>query len=833
MKAVVMAGGEGSRLRPLTSRRPKPLAPIANRPVMHHIVDLLRRHGITEIVATLHYLADEIENYFGDGSRMGVRMSYVVEDTPLGTAGAVKLAEDRLRGDSFVIISGDAMTDLNLTALLEQHRSANNDATIALQRVTNPLEFGVVITNEEGRITRFLENPSWGEVFSDTINTGIYVLRPEIFDYMEGGSSYDFSKDLFPRMLYEGKRIGGYVIDDYWTDVGNLQQYQQANYDALSGLVRVERDAEEISPDVLAEEGVRIDPTAQIEGPVRLGKNVQIGPGALIEGPACIGDNTIVAGGARVVRSIVWEDAYVGADAELTDCTIANRTIVKDRASVEEGTVIGERCNVGSGASIRANLKIWPDKTISSGAIVSMSLIYGIKWPGSLFGGAGVTGLANLEITPEYATKLGQAYGTFLRHGQVVMTSRDTHPVSRIMNRCIISGLLSTGIHVEDLRSFPLPISRFATRSEADGCVHVRLSPTDPTCVLFEFFDGNGINIDKASERKIENLFFREDFRRTPMDDVGRLDFPSRVLENYGNAFMESLRPKALPDAHFRIAIDYVNGNVALVLPRLMSRLGVDMIALNAYFDDSRVGITQGARERHLEELREIVLTLKLNLGLLLDHDGETFSVIDDTGRIITGNRLLALLTLLVVRNYPNARIAVPVTAPRAIEDIALRYKAEVTRTRSDRRALMALAETQGRSLAFAGSAAYEFVFPELHPALDALYASAKMLELLAEEGRKLSELVDMLPDWRMAARSVTCPWEHKGRIMRTLINEQRNNRIELFDGLRVTRDNGWVLVLPDDSEPTFRVIAEGTTPETATRYVDAMATRIEELVKV
>ncbi|HZT12859.1 MAG TPA: mannose-1-phosphate guanyltransferase [Candidatus Baltobacteraceae bacterium] len=831
MKAVVMAGGEGSRLRPLTSRRPKPLAPIANRPVMHHIVALLARHGVTEVVATLHYLADEIESYFGDGSRAGVRLSYVVEDTPLGTAGAVKLAEDRLRDDAFVIISGDAMTDLDLTALIQHHRAQGNDATIALQAVSNPLEFGVVITDEHGRITRFLEKPSWGEVFSDTINTGIYVLNPEIFELMEAGGIYDFSKDLFPRMLHEGKRIGGYVIDDYWTDVGNLQQYQQANYDALSGAVKTDPIGTEISEGVFAAEGARIDPTAQITGPVRIGRNVHVGPGASITGPSSIGDNSTISAGAQLERAILWEDVYVGADAQLRDCTIANRTIVKERAAVGEGTVIGERCNIGSGATVRANLKIWPDKTISSGSIVSMSLIYGIKWPGSLFGGAGVSGLANLEITPEYATKLGQAFGTYLRAGQVVMTSRDTHPVSRVMNRCIISGLLSTGIHVQDLRSFPLPLSRFATRAEGDGCVHVRLSPSDANSLLFEFFDRNGINIDKAAERKIENLFFREDFRRTPMDEVGLLDFPTRVLESYSTAFLEALQAKALPRAGFRAAIDYANGNAALVLPRLLNRLNVDTIALNAYFDDSRVRIDEQARERHLEDLREIVLTLKRDLGILVDHDGETFSLVDDLGRIITGNRLSALLTLLVVRNYPDARIAVPVTAPRAIEEIARSYGAEVTRTRSDRRTLMALAERQGKSLAFAGSASYEFVFPEMHPALDALYAAAKVLELLAQEARKLSELVDMLPDWKMASRSVVCPWEHKGRIMRTLINEQRNGNIELYDGLRVTRDNGWVLVLPDASEPAFNVIAEGTTGDTAVRYVDAMAARIEELV--
>ncbi|HKU66840.1 MAG TPA: sugar phosphate nucleotidyltransferase [Candidatus Baltobacteraceae bacterium] len=818
MKAVVMAGGEGSRLRPLTSRRPKPLAPVANEPVMKHIVNLLRKHGITEIVATLHYLADEIESTFGDGTALGVSMNYFVEDTPLGTAGAVKMAQGRLRDDTFIVISGDAMTDLDVTALLAHHKASGNDATIALQRVPNPLEFGVVITDEDGRIVRFLEKPSWGEVFSDTINTGIYVLEPSIFDYMEPGQTYDFSKDLFPRMLHEGKRIGGYVFDEYWTDIGNLQQYQQANYDAIRGGVHEGK-------------GCRIDPTARLIPPVELGDGVQIGPGALIEGPSAIGSGTIVAGGARIERCVIWEDVYVGSEAELTGCTIANHTILKDRVCVAEGTVIGERCVLGSGAAVRANLKIWPDKAVSSGAIVSMSLIYGIKWPGSLFGGIGITGLPNIEITPEYALKLGQAFGTYLRPGQAVMTSRDTHRVSRVMNRCIISGLMSVGINVQDLRAYPLPLSRFATRVSGDGCVHVRICPTDPNAVLFEFLDGNGINIDKASERKVENLFFREDFRRTSMDEVGLLDFPSRSLERYTSAFMDALGSKALKNAGFRVAIDYVYGNVAGVLPRILSGLAVDMIALNAYFDPSRVPDRNETRELHLEQLRDIVLTLKNDLGILVDHDGETFALVDEKGRIIEGYELLALLALLVVRSYPSARIAVPVTAPRAIEAIASEHGASVIRARSDRRSLMALAQAQGSSLAFAGGASYEVIFPEMHPAFDALYAVAKVLELLAQQGCRLSELVDMLPKWNMAERSVSCPWEMKGRIMRTLIREQRNNPIEMLDGLRVMRDDGWVLILPDASEPAFKVLAESSSPEEAVRYVDAMSERIEELV--
>jgi mannose-1-phosphate guanylyltransferase/phosphomannomutase len=829
MRAVVMAGGEGSRLRPLTSRRPKPLAPIANKPVMHHIVDLLRRHGITEIVATLHYLADEIESYFADGAHLGVRMQYVVEDTPLGTAGAVKMAQARLGGETFVIISGDAMTDVDLTALIEAHRAQKNVATIALWRVSNPLEFGVVITDEHAQITRFLEKPSWGEVFSDTINTGIYVLEPEVLDYMEPGRTYDFSKDIFPLLLRDGKRLGGHVISDYWADVGNLQQYQQANYDALAGTVQTERPPVVVSDRVWAGADCTIDPSATLVGPIQLGTGVSIGPGALIEGPAAIGDGSILEAGAKLHRAVLWENVYVGDDAELTDCTVAARTIVKSRASVGEGAVIGERCIIGEAASIRPHLRLWPEKNVSSGAIVSMSLIYGIKWPGSLFGGVGVSGLANLEITPEFALKLGQAFGSYLKPGDTVFTSRDTHPSSRVMNRCIISGLLSVGINVEDLRSLPLPLSRFATRAGGDGGVHVRLAPENSHALLFEFLDGKGINVDKAAERKIENLFFREDFRRVAMDDVGLLEFPARALENYTSAFLDALAPKS-DGPRFRAVIDYASGNAALVLPRVLNRLNIETIALNAYFDDNRVRSARIERSRSLEQIADIVGTLNADLGILLDHDGETFALVDDRGRVVDGNELIALLTLMVVRAGAKL-VAVPVTAPSAIEAIAGEYGAQVIRARSDRRSLMALAESRGKELAFAGSANYEVIFPEMHPAFDALYGSAKVIELLGRERCKLSELVDLLPQWHLATVRVACPWDHKGRVMRSLIAEQPRDRLELYEGMRVRYDDGWVLVLPDASDPTFSVYAEAPSDGEATAYAERMGERIEQLI--
>ncbi|MGA8534416.1 MAG: sugar phosphate nucleotidyltransferase [Candidatus Tumulicola sp.] len=831
MKAVVMAGGEGSRLRPLTSSLPKPLAPVANKPVMHHIVDLLRRHGVTEVVTTLHYLADEIENYFGDGSNQGVSMAYVVEDTPLGTAGAVKLAQPLLGTQRFLIVSGDALTDIDLTELLAFHERKGAAVTIALQRVPNPLEFGVVVTDEHGRITRFLEKPSWGEIFSDTINTGIYVLEPEIFEYMEAGKNYDFSRDLFPLMLRDGKPIFGHVTSGYWSDIGNLQQYLQANYDALAGAVHVEIPGTEIRPGIWVGEDCRISPDAELHGPIAIGRNVTIEAGAVIEELTAIGASSIVAEKARLHRTVTWDDVYVGEGANLTGCTLADRVIVKDRVTIMEGAVIGRGSTLGSGSTVPSNIKLWPDKSVAAGSTVSMSLIYGIKWPGSLFGADGVSGLANIEITPEFALGLGQAMGSVLRPGQTLMTSRDAHPASRLANRCIIAGALSVGVNVQDLREQPTPVSRYSVRASGDACIHTGISPSDSDRFLLEFFDNHGVNIDKATERKIENIFFREDFRRTPMEAVGILSFPERSLEGYTDGFLAALAPKAMSSANMRVVIDYAYGNAALILPRILSNLGVEMIALNAFFDNAKVLTFARNRARHLEQLSNVTTSLGANLGILLDQHGERLALVDDKGRIIEESRLLALLIILVARCVPNARVAVPVMAPRAIETVAEALGATVVRTRSDRRSLMAFAAEAGASLAFAGGGNYELIFPEFQPVFDSLYAAAKIMELIASQGGPLSAIVDELPSWHLAARRDHCPWERKGQIMRRLLDETDGENVELTDGIRIGRDGGWVLVLPDASEPQFNVYAEGRSDEEAQRYADEITARIDQLV--
>src|SRR6476646_1806003 len=266
MKAVIMAGGEGTRLRPLTSNHPKPMMPLVNRPMMEHIVELLRRHGIDEIVVTVAYMANTIRNYFGDGSEFGVRMVYASEETPLGTAGSVRNAMDELT-EPFLVISGDVLTDIDLGAIVRFHEEKQAIATLGLVPVENPLEFGIVITREDGSIERFLEKPSWGEVFSDTINAGIFVFEPEIFDFIAPGESVDFSNEVFPKLLANSKPLYGAVAEGYWEDVGTLEAYVRAHKDALDAKVAIDIPGFRLEHGVWLGEGAEIHPEALVEGP--------------------------------------------------------------------------------------------------------------------------------------------------------------------------------------------------------------------------------------------------------------------------------------------------------------------------------------------------------------------------------------------------------------------------------------------------------------------------------------------------------------------------------------------------------------------------------------
>lgn len=830
MKAVVMAGGSGSRLRPLTVARPKPMVPVVNKPVMAHIRDLLLHHGFRQIVITLQHMAEVIQDYFGDGSDHGMTIEYSVEDVPLGTAGSVKHAEQFL-DDTFLVLSGDAITDFDLKAVVHYHRAKGALATLVLYRVPDPLDYGIVIIDEDGWIRQFLEKPSWGEVISDTVNTGIYVLEREVLDLIPDGEPCDFSKDLFPALLQSGAPLYGYVAEGYWTDVGNIQEYIQANFDILERRVRLVKPIGElIGGNIWVEEEVRIAPDAQIYGPVFLGSGVRIRDGVVVNGPAVIRNSTMVDSRAYVDRSIIWRNAYIGEGAEIRGAIVCQQVNVKSKAVLFEGVVVGDGSAVGAGALLHPNVKLWPGKEVEPGATVRSSLIWGTKARKVLFGRYGITGLVNVDLTPEFAARLGAAFGATLPRGSTVTVNRDFHRSPRMIKRAIISGLPSAGINAADTRSMPIPVVRYYTRvTDAVGGVNVRLMPYDRRMVDIRFFDKDGLNLSREAEREIERIFFREDFRRVFLDEIGVINYAPLVPERYTEGFLATIDAETIRRSGFRIVVNYANAPAALVLPGILRELDCEVVALNAQLDERRMSIPREELERDIQQLAAIAVALGTDFGVRLDAAGEQLYLVDDRGRILDGTATAAALATLALRAHGGGTIVLPVSAPRVFDRIAEEHGGHVLRTREDPQELMRAA--MGEGIIFAGNGRGHFVFPEFQPAIDALLAVAKLLEFLATQDVRLSTVVDNLPEYHVARRQVSCPWEVKGAVMRRLNQQYRDRCESQIDGIKINLgDAEWVLILPDPDRPLFHVYAESVTENQAASLADRYVRVVEGL---
>ena len=829
MKAVVMAGGAGSRLRPLTISRPKPMVPIVNKPVMAHILDLLKRHHMTDVVVTLQYMADVIQDDFGDGHALGMNIQYSVEETPLGTAGSVKNAQALLGDEPFLVISGDALTDFDLTDIIEQHRARKAMGSVTLYRVPNPLEYGVIVIDADGRITQFLEKPSWGEIISDTVNTGIYVLEPRVLEYFEPGVPYDFSKDLFPLMLQHGDPLYGHIASGYWCDIGNLQEYMRASNDLLEGRVKLEPLGHHIGGSVWCEDDVEIAPDAQLYGPIFLGYGVKVKGGVVIHGPTAIRDYTVIDNRAHVDRSIIWRNSYIGEGVELRGTIIGRQCSLKSKTVVFEGAVIGDGSVVGAGAVIHPNVKIWPEKEIEAGATVKTSIIWGSQGRRVLFGRFGVTGQVNVDMTPEFATKLGAAFGASLPKGSTVTINRDPHRSPRMIKRAIIAGLPSAGVNVLDLRSVPIPVARYYTRiTEAAGGVHVRLSPHDGRVVDIRFMDGRGLTLSKSAERDIERVFFREDFRRVYLDEIGSIDYAPGVIERYTDDFFAKVDVEALRAARVPLVVDYANAPTALVLPPILSELQAQVVALNATLDENKMSIPQEEFDRSLHQLALISQAVQARLGARIDVGGEKLFLIDDRGRVVPPIVALAAVSGLALKANGGGTVAVPVNMPTIFEQIARRHGGRVERTRLDLQDLMATA-AKGKAIV-AGDGSGNLIFPQFHPGADAIFGLVKLLEYLVTQKVTLSQVIEDLPPYYIAERRVSCPWEYKGTVMRLLNEQYKPKRADQIDGTRIDLGNDWVLVVPDPVEPYFHVYAESSSGTQAQDLADKYARVVEGL---
>ncbi|MCW3489303.1 sugar phosphate nucleotidyltransferase [Dethiobacter alkaliphilus] len=818
MKAIIMAGGQGSRLRPLTCDRPKPMVPIMNRPMMEHIVSLLKSYDLKEIGVTLQYLPEQIENYFGDGREFGVNMRYFIEDSPLGTAGSVKNSGSFL-DETFIVISGDALTDFDLQKAIEFHRAKGGVATLVLTSVETPLEYGVVIANEEGRITQFLEKPSWGEVFSDTVNTGIYILEPEVLQYVPEGAQFDFAKDLFPLLMQKGYPLYGYVAEGYWCDIGNIEQYHGAHLDILKGTVKVNIQEREQSPGVYVGENVIIEPGAQINAPALIGSGSRIGRGACVDSYTVLGPNTQVEAYASVKRGLIWRNGYIGQRAQIRGAMLCNRVQVMRHSALYEGSVVGDDTTIEENSIIKPNVKIWPHKLVESGSVVSESLIWGAKPAKSLFGFDGISGIVNVEITPELVAKLSVAYGSLLGEGSQVVVSSDDWKASRMLKEAAVSGLLSAGIRVYDLGETVTPITRRAVKElDVKGGIHLQLSREDNTNTKIKFFDSEGLNLAKGWERKIEQAYYREDFKRIKGLEVGETVKLTSFTEKYLQQLLDVLDLQVLKNTQRKVVLAYPTPWLYSLLVPFLQQLNCEVFTISLPAGEP---LTMSVLQNHFNEVAEAVTGNGADLGVVMDANAENLVLFDSQGRYVDEDMFMALSSLIIFKANAGGTMAVPITAPGVIEQLAKEHQGRVLRTKTEPRSLME---------ALSDSKAENMKYDPFTLSFDAIASLGRILEFMASEDVSLATLLDSIPPFFLHKQDVDCSWGVKGAVMRRLIEETQNDDVELVDGVKVRHPQGWALVLPDSERPVYRVYGEGYSTETAEELTDMYAEKIKKI---
>jgi mannose-1-phosphate guanylyltransferase/phosphomannomutase len=829
MKAVVMAGGEGTRLRPLTSNQPKPMVSIVGKPCMEHILELLREHGMTDVIVTVAFLPQAIRSYFGEGDTLGMSIGYSVEESPLGTAGSVRLAARQL-DETFLVISGDALCDLDLSKLVAFHKKRGAAVTIGLKAVDNPLEFGIVVTDDEGRIERFLEKPSWGQVFSDTINTGIYVLEPEVLKHVPSDRPYDFSKELFPYLLEMGRPLYGYVMDGYWQDIGNLDQYRQANFDALDEKVRLNIPGIRIRGNVWLGEGVEIADLEQVEGPALIGNYCRIAPGASVGEYSVLSNTVTLRERTRTTRSLIDASTHIGRSSLVEGAILGRSCDIRAHVRIHEGVAIGDEVTIGAESVIMPGVRIYPYKEVESGAQINESLIWESRATTRLFERDGVAGLVNVDLTPEVAVRIAAALGTALKRDARVVASRESAPACRMIKRAMITGFTSAGLEVGDVRVLPAAVARHMLKSEGyDVGFHVGTSQTDPEVVQIRFFEQPGIQLSTALQKEIEKNFTRGELRRVGFSDIGRMTYPARIRETYAEDLLAGVDTDAIRARGFRLVVDYGFSAASFVLPLLLGPLGVEAVSAHGFTTD-RADPGSALLREAIGQVKQLVPTIGADLGVVLDRAAERLYLVDERGREIPVEQSLLLFLRLIGSNGRRGKLAFPITVTSQVDRLLEGSGLEVVRTPASLADLNKAAAEDG--VIFAGAVGGGYVFPEFLPAYDAIASLCKLLELLAPVRRPLSELVAELPQPTLVHRQLPCPWALKGVVMRLLTERLRDRKLDLLDGIKVFDKRGWAQVLPDPDEPLVHIYAEGRTEEDSAALEREYREMVEQIME-
>jgi mannose-1-phosphate guanylyltransferase/phosphomannomutase len=819
--AVIMAGGEGARLRPLTCDRPKPMVPVKNRPLLDYAFDLLRGHGLKRAVLTLHYLPQAILDHLVTAAP-GLTLDYTVEERPLGTAGGVRRAVEQVGHDGTVLVlSGDALTDLDLGALISFHRQAGAVATLALARVADPTPYGAVLTDQRGAITRFIEKPGPADACSEWVNTGIYVLEPAVLGRVPAGRPFDFSQDLFPRLLREGEPLYAQRSTCYWCDVGTLGQYLAANWDALAGRVRAVEAAGGAPRGTGAggaEAGAGVDPGATVDAAATVVPPVAVAAGAALlrgarVGPfAVVGPDAVVGEDASVKRAVLWEGARVGPRAEVRGAVIGAGAVLGRRARVFQGAVVGDRTRVGALATIRPRARVWPGKEVAGGATVDDAVVWGAGSPPAAVAGSALRGAFNAELTPEFLARLGAALASTLDPGAPVVVGGDALAASQALRAALSGGLCASGARVLDVGRVAAPVARHAAWSLlAPAAAHVRGDARTGE-LLVELLGPAATALDRARERKLDAAIAGGDFRRPPAGKAGAVEYVAAAKEAYVSWLLRDAAGRArIWRRGFHVVGVYDHANLGDLLELLASELGLTVLDGAERGGDRGGGRGDGRGDERAgwspaADVPAAALAEALGRGgaefaFKLEPNAEDLALVLSDGREL-GRAGLAVLAAhaAAMAARPGAGVPLPPDAPQAA----------------------ALAVVAAGRRPFPAS-------PTARAADDGIARLVLILGYLAEARVTLVEAAAALPPAHVRELTVKCPVRAKAAVMRHLAERRAaaGSRVRFGGGLRVFERDGTALLLPDPHRPAVRVVAEAASWEIAAELADFFARQI------
>ncbi len=786
-KAIIMAGGEGTRLRPLTCSLPKPMVPFLGRPVMGWAVALLRAHGVRETGVTLRYLPESVMERFGDESD-GVSFHYFVEKEPLGTAGSVKSAAGFL-DEPFLVVSGDALTDMDLTAAMRFHQERGALATLVLRREPCPLEYGVVVADQDGRVQRFIEKPDWGRAISDTVNTGIYLLQPEALRHIPAGRSYDFGRELLPKLVEEGAPVYAYVTSDYWCDIGDPGVYLRAHVDALEGRVRLPLEGKRRGMTLIAP-GAEVEGGALIEGACYIGKEARVRAGARLGPHAVLYERARALPGCNVKRTVMWREAEAGEGAVLRGAILMDGARALRASSAYEDAVLGSDSVLGERAVLRPGVKVWPGKRIADGTQVRDHVVWG-SGAGMLLGKRGASGDLP-DLTPATAALLGGAWAEGAKlHSAAI--GHDGSPACAPLCTALEAGLAAAGVRVVRLHRLAAADVRFAVPAlTLSGGAYVCLSGGR---MCLHLYGESGAPLVSDALRAIESVRRRGDIR--PADAANlRTAVDVRDASLFHTAsLVRTLGSPRLAEKRFRAAL-------CCPSPLLLERCA-DLLT------------AAGIGVRTLCAPRSEACARPDEIGVYLSRDGEGITAFDGSVALERGRWPFAAAVIAAARHGGPAYCA-------ADDGDALEPYCAVRGVPLRR---LPLAASDLSSFLLAPGEHYEARLCAYHLRCDGASAALALLSHLAVHTLSLSDFTVGMPHVFLRTLNMPCRNEDKGRVMRAML--ERGGAAPASEGVRLRVDGGWIWVIPSSDTAECRITCEGASAEAA----DELAFTYESLL--